>query len=90
MNKEIQIPSENNIFDLKTAGHSLLPNAPTINKHPTTIPLCITLPDGPAIAYTHICLLDIPQLPVSAQIAHIMPDLAHSSLISIKNFGDAV
>ncbi len=32
----------------------------------------------------HIFFPDIPQLSVIAQIAHIVPDLAHSSLISVN------
>ncbi len=40
------------------------------------------------IASTQKCLLDIPQLPVTVQLAHIVPNLAHSSLISIQQFSD--
>ncbi len=59
-----------------------------INKELTTNPLCITLPDGHMIASTHTCLLNIPQLPITALLAHNLPDLAHSSLISAKQVCD--
>ncbi len=60
-----------------------------INEHPTSNPLHVTLPDECKIASTNTCLLDLPHLPVTAQLAHIGSDLAHSSLISLKQFCNA-
>ncbi len=37
----------------------------------------------------HTCLLDIPRLPVTAKLAHIVPDLEHSSLKYVKQFVEA-
>ncbi len=86
MNKDIQTPTKCGIFDVEMTRHFLLTNAPTINKQPTTNPLHITLLDWHAIASTHTCLLDILQLPITARIPCIVSDLAHASLISVKQF----
>ncbi len=66
MNEKIQTPTEHGILDLGMTGHFLCPNPPTIDKHPATNLLGITLPDGCMIASTHTCLPDIPQLPANA------------------------
>eukprot|EP00970_Alexandrium_tamarense_P017799 scaffold11398_cov137-Alexandrium_tamarense.AAC.1 len=55
---------------------------------PAVHPLTITLPDGQCIHSTHTCNLDIPWLPPAATKAHIVPGLAHTSLISIKQLCD--
>ena len=47
------------------------------------------LPDGDTIKSTHECELNIPALPAKARIAHIVPGLAHTSLISIRVLCDA-
>ncbi len=59
-----------------------------INKQPTMNPLRISLPDGHIIASDKNCVLDIPQLPAIAQIAHIVPGLPNSSLISFEQYSD--
>ncbi len=66
--------------------HYLLPNAPAIDQQTTTNLLFIILPHCCTIASPHTCLLDLPQLPIPAQIAYIVFDLAHSSLLSVKQF----
>ncbi len=86
MNKEIQTLTDHEIFESGTAGHCLLPNSSMSNEQPKSNPSHITLPDSHTIASTHIFLLNIPKLHVTVQIAHIVPDLVHSSPISIKQF----
>ncbi len=88
LNTELQTPSDHGIFDSGTNGHFLLPNTPMINKQSITNPLCITLPECYTIASTRTCLLDIPQIPATARLAHMVPYLAHSSLISVKQICD--
>ncbi len=82
--QELQNPTAHRIFDSVTAGSFLILNAPMINKYPTPNPQCIILPDG-----KHTCLLGKPQFLVTTRTALIVTDLAHSSLISIKQFYDA-
>ena len=76
------------IADAGATGHFLVPEAPVINKAATTNPLSIHLPDGEKLMSTHTCEIDVPSLPKGARKAHIVPGLAHSSLISIKALCD--
>ena len=60
-----------------------------LNKQTATNPITITLPDGATLRSTHTCELDIPTLRSSARQAHIVPGLAHTSLLSTAKFCDA-
>ena len=70
-------------------AHFILPGAPVKNVQPTQHPLTINFPDGGTIKSTHTCLLDMPWLPTKARVAHIVPGLAHTSLVSISTLCDA-
>ena len=72
------------IFDLWAMGHFVVEGAPVINKQPASKPITITLPSGSTIRSTHRCNLDIPCLPNHVTKAHLVPGLAHSSLISTR------
>ena len=76
------------IADLGATAHFLLPHVNILNKRKATHPLNITLPDGDVIHSTHIGNLNLPGLNEAATEAHIVPGLAHSSLISIKQLCD--
>ena len=80
----IKIGVDYAIADAGATGHFLVPEAPVINKAETTNPLSIHLPDGDKISSTHTCELNVPSLPKGAQKAHIVPGLAHCSLVSIR------
>ncbi len=84
MNIELQTPTDHEIFDSVTTGHFSFPmhqwlktayNNSTMH-HPSS-----WLHD-----FFHPCLLDILQIDFTSQLAHIVPDLAHSSLKSVKWF----
>ena len=51
---------------------------------PATRPIAINLPDGSVIRSTHTCRLDIPWFPSVTKMGHIVPGLAHTSLVSIS------
>ena len=74
------------ISDSGATGHFLVAGAPVVNKNITTNPIKITLPNGKTIQSTHTCNLDIPWLPAHMTEAHIVPELAHASLISTRKF----
>eukprot|EP00956_Cyclotella_meneghiniana_P042186 scaffold248388_cov50-Cyclotella_meneghiniana.AAC.4 len=76
------------IADSGATAHFLLPNVPIENKRKAEHTLNITLPDGETIQSTHIGNLNLPGLGDAATQAHIVPGLAHSSLISIKQLCD--
>ena len=85
----LAMPTNKGIVDSGATGHFMLPGAPIINVRPTNTPIKIILPDGETIKSTHECELNIPALPAKARMAHIVPGLAHSFLISIRILCDA-
>ena len=76
------------VADSGTTGHFCMKNAKVKNIRPATKPVTITILNGESIVSTHVCNLDISWLPDNLTEAHIVPDLAHSTLISIKKFCD--
>jgi len=102
-NNLMQMPRAHAIFDAKrvtrsvkhaisdsgATGHFLVEDAPVVNKQVAANPISITLPNGKTIKSTHTCNLDIPWLPHVMTEAHIVPGLAHSSLIATRKFCDA-
>jgi hypothetical protein len=62
--------------------------APVTNKKRAVAPINATLPDGATIQSTHTCDLLLPQLPLAATKAHIIPGLATSSLLSVGKLVD--
>ena len=85
----IKIAVDQAIADAGATGHFMVPGAPVIDVKPTNKPLIINLPDGETIKSTHTCRLNIPWLPEEATRAHIVPGLAHTSLVSISVLCDA-
>ena len=85
----IQIALGTAIANAGATEHFLLPGAPVTNVQPTLHPLTINLPDGGTIKSMYTCLLDMPWLPFKARIAHIVPGLAHTSLVSTSTLCDA-
>ncbi len=61
-----------------------LTGAPVTNVHTTTkLIIARLLPNGDQVRSTHTCTLDLPKLPATARLAHIIPGLASHSLISV-------
>ena len=85
----IKIAVDEAIADAGATGHFMVPGAPVLDVRPATKPLIIHLPDGETIKSTHTCKLNLPWLPEAATAAHIVPGLAHTSLISIRVLCDA-
>jgi hypothetical protein len=78
------------IADTGASSHYICtsdPHTTTGNTKPTII---IGLPNGVMLqSTTAACQLSLPQLPITAREAHILPGLAHSSLVSIGKLCDA-
>ena len=74
------------IVDSGATGNFMMQDASLINVKQTTNPIRITLPGGQTIMSTHMCNLNIPWLPAFMTEAHIVPGMAHSSLIFTKKF----
>jgi hypothetical protein len=85
----INIAQDQAIADAGATGHFVIPGTPVTNITPAIHPLRINLPDGKTLVSTHTCRLNVPWLPEKAKEAHIVPGLAHASLVSIKILCDA-
>ena len=70
-------------------GHFLQPSTPAKNIRPKNNPISISQPDGGKLESTHECEIENPKLPQAAIAAHIVPAIAHTSLVSIKMLIDA-
>ena len=77
------------VSDSGAICHFLVEGAPVVHKRLAIKPIHITLLNGKIIKSTRTYNLDIPWLPNHMTEAHIVPGLAHSSLISTQKFCDA-
>ncbi len=77
------------ISDSGATSHFILDGAHVVNTQIDTNPITITLPDGATIRSTHTCNVDIPWIRQEATRAHIVPGLAHASLLATAKFCDA-
>ena len=77
------------VVDAGATGHFVLPGTPVIDVLPTSRPISINLPNSSVIKSTHTCRINIPWLPERATRAHIVPGLAHTSLIPIASLCNA-
>ena len=66
-----------------------IPGTPLKNIRPTTNPIRLKAAEGSYLETTHEGEIDMPGLPAAARKAHICPQLANTSLISIKTLVDA-
>ena len=66
-----------------------IPGTPLKNIQPTKNPIRLKAAQGSWLETTHEGEIDMPGLPAAARKAHICPDLANTSLISIKTLVDA-
>jgi len=80
----IKIGVEYAIADAGATGHFLIPEAPLDEVLTSANPLTIHMPHGGTLKSTKEGMLPIPWLPKEARKAHVVPGLAHASLVSIK------
>ena len=83
------IATEYAILDSVATDHFLVEGASVKNLQVANNPISITIPNGKNITSTHTCNLEIPWLPKHVTEAHIVPGLAHASLISTRIFCEA-
>ena len=92
---DLSHPTHNNtqtstaLSDSGATSHFIAEGTHVINKQVDHNPITITLPDGATLKSSHTCNVDIPWLRHSATKAHIVPGLAHASLLSTAKFCDA-
>jgi hypothetical protein len=93
-----ELPNEGTIFNTTRLKHAveyaisysvangtvLVEGAPVVNLQITEMSITSTLPNGRTIQSTHTRNLDIPWLPDTMTEAHIVPGLAHSSMIATR------
>ena len=69
--------------------HFILLGTKVSNMKISKKPLTINLPDGTKLELTHTCEINVPRLNKEAIQAHVVPGMAHTSLISMKILTDA-
>jgi hypothetical protein len=74
--------------DSGCTGHFLLVTAPCLNKVISQNPLTVRLPNGATMESSHTADLDIPGLNTAASKAHVLPGMAHHSLLSVGKLCD--
>jgi hypothetical protein len=84
----ITLGSDNSVADTGATGHFMLPDIELRDEKESENPLKITMPDGEALHSTHQGYLPLDDLPDEATLVHKVPDLTHSSLLSIKQLCD--
>ena len=88
-----QTPPHSSATGIAYTGAScnyLLPTYPHNKIGTTKSTITVGLTDGNILHSTNdLCLLDIPQLPLQARGAHLLPGISHSSLLSIRKLCDA-
>jgi hypothetical protein len=77
------------IADTGSTAHFCTIDTPVINQRIAKHPISIRNPNGSVMQSTHTAELDLPHLPFLARQVHIVPALAHHSLISIGQLCDA-
>lgn len=80
----ISIKKDHAILDTGATSIFIMKGAPVKNIQVAQNPISINMPEGAIAKSTHTCDLDIPDLPPEATRGHIVPELAHASLIGIR------
>jgi hypothetical protein len=81
-------PHETSIVDSGCTGHFLLFNAPCLNKVKSQNLLTVSLPNDATMESSHTAELDIPELNAATSKAHVVPGMAHHSLLSVGQLCD--
>ncbi len=77
------------ILNSGATSHFLTTSAPATNILPTAVPIVARLPNGNRVHSTHTSTLNIPSLPPSAHVAHIIPGLPSHSLLTVVTMCNA-
>jgi hypothetical protein len=77
------------IADSGATAHFLTVNALVTNKKIAVVLLAIYNPNGAVMYSTHTAEINVPHLPRSTRVCHIVPGLRSYSLISIGQLCDA-
>jgi hypothetical protein len=77
------------LLDSGCTSHLLLANTKCSNKKSTATPLAVRLPNGDTITSTNTAMLNMPYLSHAAKQAHILPVLAHHSLLLVGQMCDS-
>ena len=72
------------IAHAEATGRFILPGDTLKKIQPATRPLVMNFTDGETLQSTHTGNLDLPWFPEEATYEHVLPGLAHTSLVSIK------
>jgi hypothetical protein len=71
------------IADSGATSNFFTTDAAVINVKPAEKPLIVRIPNGKQLHSTHVCELNMPQLPYDARQGHIIPGMRGHSLVSL-------
>jgi hypothetical protein len=77
------------IMDSGSTDNYIMASAHCNNVRPTTHPVYVKIPNGYFIKSTHVCVLDLTQLPSAASKSHLIPGLTNGSLMHVGQSHDA-
>ena len=80
----MKITKNESIADAGATGNFVLPVTRVKDLQPAIKPISINITDKSKLRSTHTCDLDIDGILDLAKLAHIVPGLAHASIISIR------
>ena len=72
------------ILDSGASSHFLQVDAPLTNKTEAANTIWVTVANGEKASSTHEGLLDVPDLPMKARYAHVLPGIKHSLFSSVR------
>ena len=75
--------------DSGCSAHTIRQDAHVASKTPLTVPKICGTPTGHTMSSNMSAILDIPNMPQQAKLAHIYPNLRYRSLISVGQLCDA-
>ena len=84
----IKIAVDMAVADSGATGNFILPGTKVSNMKISKKPITINLPDVTQLKSTHTCEINVPRIPKEARQAHVVPGMAHTSLISMKILTD--
>ena len=76
------------ILDSGATSHFVTRELPLLNIRQAPNPISVLVPNGDSMHADHVATLDLPQFSPAATTAHVLPDMASGSLLSVGQVAD--
>ena len=71
------------ILDSGATSHFVTDDLPLLDLRPAVTPISVLVPNGHSMYSNQMATLDLPQFSPAATTAHVLPDMASGSLLSV-------